>query len=635
MCEHESFDRSLKSSGHTERSCGMGCTVSSQAGFDGVVDPKQRQLRKTIFQLEAENSQHRKSSKHLTKNLVNDEYHRSVYEVYEMDQEKVLGEGRFGKVIVAQHKVSRKKYAVKCINVAHAISESAMQEFLQEVGIHKTLDHPNIARLQEVYSTEATIFMVMDLCSGGDLLSRCELFAGPHRTYSENTARTIIRRVVSAARYCHDKGVTHRDLKLDNICYTDLGEDADVKVVDFGLSTLFEPNKLLHEKVGTCFYQAPEVIKGAYSNLCDMWSIGVITYMLLGGRPPFCAATNDGVRTRIKWGKFKFTSPFFDAVSDQAKDFISKLMQVSVSKRLTAEQALNHPWLAKEKSQEPLNPTVVVNLIRFRDLGKLHKLALEVVARSLEQNQISALKEEFGKLDPECRGEITRDAFVQAVIELPQSELGVTMSEKEAGSVFDELDINRAGSLPFNTYLAGALAYQQLDEAQIQLAFDRLDYNRKGFIAVDDLAMIVGDLMTESELLQALKDTHSDGDSTISKAKFFQLMVSHFKAVNLASITAPPPPPSLERVGSSDSATGPVRTNSKLSLLSMVQRASKLSLERMLMEEKNQHESNNTDAHLGHSESNHTDTHLGHDIAPNFDGLPTALDSSQFDGIEF
>merc|ERR1712000_656975 len=188
-----------------------------------------------------------------------------------------------------------------------------------EVDILTQVDHPNIISLEEVFDTPDTLYLVMELITGGELFDKITEIGA----YSEQTAAELVKNIVSAVKYLHDRGIAHRDLKPTNLLLKDDEDLTNVKIADFGLSKIMGDNTMMQTACGTPIYVAPEVLSGeAYEKEVDMWSIGVITYILLCGFPPF-----------------------FDDVSDQAKDFIDNLLLVDPALRLTAEQALEHPWL--------------------------------------------------------------------------------------------------------------------------------------------------------------------------------------------------------------------------------------------------------------------------------------------------
>lgn len=220
--------------------------------------------------------------------------------------------------------------------------------------------------------------------------------------------------MLSAVRYLHHKGIVHRDLKFENFLFSSTEIDSELKMIDFGLSKHFQFGEVHTESVGTPYTVAPEVIRGSYDERCDIWSMGVITYLLLCGDPPFggCGGPEsmETVRANILKGKFKFEpDDIWRPVSAAAKDFVSALLVVDPKQRPTARQAQKHPWLiewaGKEKKEvdTELNPNVVKALVTFKEYSDMRKLLCEVLSFTLLPDQIRGLQKEFEKIDTEVR----------------------------------------------------------------------------------------------------------------------------------------------------------------------------------------------------------------------------------------
>jgi len=262
----------------------------------------------------------------------------AITEEYEMLE--CIGNGHFAKVRKGRHRVTGELVAVKIIT-KHAASKMKMLK--AEVDIMTKLNHPNVVRLHKVVDTETKLYLVMELLTGGELFDR--IVARGH--YSEADARTLTRTIVSTMGYLHSQGVAHRDLKPENILLASEDENAGIKITDFGLSRLIEDQGLMTTACGTPGYVAPEVITHeAYSTQIDMWSVGVIVYILLCGFPPFYGENDAQMFRKIRSAQYKFLQPYWDGISAEAKDFVAKLLVVDPEKRLTAKQALQHSWLA-------------------------------------------------------------------------------------------------------------------------------------------------------------------------------------------------------------------------------------------------------------------------------------------------
>lgn len=263
---------------------------------------------------------------------------------YELGKE--LGRGGFSVVRRAKNKLNGEEVAVKCINKKN-LKKDELQLLTREINIMQKLRHKSIIQLMDIFETSTELFLVLELVSGGELFDQIV----ERGSYSEKDASDLIRQVLEGIDYMHRHGVVHRDLKPENL----LCASANViKIADFGLSKDVESGNL-QTSCGTPSYVAPEVLLGGqYDNEVDIWSIGVITYVLLCGFTPFYGDNQRQLFERILHAKFDFPSPEWDDVSPSAKDFIKKVLVVNPADRLTAEQSLKHPWIVEQAPKRAL-----------------------------------------------------------------------------------------------------------------------------------------------------------------------------------------------------------------------------------------------------------------------------------------
>uniref|UniRef100_A0A7S0J9G7 Protein kinase domain-containing protein n=1 Tax=Calcidiscus leptoporus TaxID=127549 RepID=A0A7S0J9G7_9EUKA len=253
-----------------------------------------------------------------------------------------LGSGHFAKVKLGEHVKTGKTCAVKIIK---KLSGSKATLIKTEVDILKKVNHPYIVKCYDVIDHEETnkLYLFMELMSGGELFDR--IVDKGHFTEQDAMVTTI--KLIDAINYLHSLGIAHRDLKPENMLMTDSSADAEVKITDFGLSKFFdEQSKVMQTPCGTPGYIAPEVLRmKGYGKECDVWSLGVIIYILLCGFPPFYAENDAQLYEKIKRGEYEFLRPYWDPISDLAKDLIRKMLTVDPHKRITCEEALQHEWL--------------------------------------------------------------------------------------------------------------------------------------------------------------------------------------------------------------------------------------------------------------------------------------------------
>ncbi|XP_031678336.1 calcium/calmodulin-dependent protein kinase type IV [Oncorhynchus kisutch] len=297
----------------------------------------------------------------------------SMEEFYTMGPE--LGRGATSVVFRTEEKQTQKPYAAKVLK--KTIDKKIVRT---EIGVLLRLSHPNIIRLKEIFETETDIALILELVTGGELFDRIV----ERGYYSERDAAHVIKQILEAVAYLHDNGVVHRDLKPENLLYADLSLDAPLKIADFGLSKIIDEQVTMKTVCGTPGYCAPEILRGnAYGPEVDMWSVGVILYILLCGFEPFFDPRGDQyMYSRILNCDYEFVSPWWDEVSLNAKDLVSKLIVQDPHKRLTVKEALEHPWVLGKAARFSHMDTTQRKLQEFNARRKLKAIMKAVVATS-------------------------------------------------------------------------------------------------------------------------------------------------------------------------------------------------------------------------------------------------------------
>lgn len=379
------------------------------------------------------------------------------------------------------HKSSGCRSAVKSLSLVNMTARQS-QLLYNEVSIYLSLDHPNITRLIEVYEDEAAIHLVMELCTGRELYERlCT-----NRRYTEEQGKKVVYEMLSAINYCHQHCICHRDLKLENWVYSNVSEDAPVKLIDFGFARIFTPGVPMTAMHGTVYYVSPEVMDGCYREKCDIWSIGVIAYMLLSGSPPFNGSYDHEILVKIKRAAYSFQGPRWQGVSPEAIDFISKLLKKDPEQRMSAASALQHPWL-RQRASRPVAASILSSMLSFSSKSVLRRATLGLVAFSVNSDVINELAQEFHELDRFGTGTIAKET----IIEVLSSQLGI--AAEQALDVFHKMDLTGNGEVQYSEFLAATLeAKIELDQALIRSAFQKLDIEHCGRIKTDSLRAVIG-----------------------------------------------------------------------------------------------------------------------------------------------
>eukprot|EP00457_Paulinella_chromatophora_P006463 gb/GEZN01006481.1/.p1 GENE.gb/GEZN01006481.1/~~gb/GEZN01006481.1/.p1 ORF type:complete len:336 (+),score=52.33 gb/GEZN01006481.1/:70-1077(+) len=288
-----------------------------------------------------------------------------------------LGEGNFAIVRRAVRKADHQEFAVKCIK-KRRLKPEELQATHDEVEILQKIHHPNCVQLFAVFDTKKDLYMVMELLTGGELFDRIV----EKESFSEKQAVGVIKSVAEALSYLHANGISHRDLKPENLLLSDHTDNATIKLTDFGLAKFrFQGGPLMITACGTPGYVAPEVLKGhPYGTEVDVWSLGVILYILLCGFPPFYHPQTAELYKAIKAGKYDFPDEFFKNITDNAKDLIRRCLTVQPEARITSKGILSHPWIVGKAATRALGSGFTENLRVLQCKRRLRRTVQAIVA---------------------------------------------------------------------------------------------------------------------------------------------------------------------------------------------------------------------------------------------------------------
>ncbi|XP_066361661.1 LOW QUALITY PROTEIN: calcium-dependent protein kinase 15-like [Miscanthus floridulus] len=432
-----------------------------------------------------------------------------------------LGRGQFGVTYLATHKPTGRRYACKSIATRKLAHRDDVDDVRREVQImHHLTGHRSIVELRGAYEDRHSVNLVMELCEGGELFDR--IIARGH--YSERAAAALCREIVSVVHSCHSMGVMHRDLKPENFLFLNKREDSPLKATDFGLSVFFKPGEQFRDLVGSAYYVAPEVLKRRYGAEADIWSAGVILYILLSGVPPFWAENEDGIFDAVLRGHIDFASDPWPSISNSAKDLVKKMLRQDPKERLTAAEILNHPWIREdgEASDKPLDITVISRMKQFRAMNKLKKVALKVVAENLSEEEIVGLKEMFKSLDTDNSGTITLEELRAG---LPK--LGTKISESEIRQLMEAADVDGNGTIDYVEFISATMHMNRLEkDDHIFKAFEYFDKDHSGHITVDELeeALKKYDMGDEATIKEIIAEVDTDHDGRINYQEFVAMM---------------------------------------------------------------------------------------------------------------
>lgn len=472
----------------------------------------------------------------------------------------VLGAGSFGVVREALEIATGKKYACKTIPKNPKRGKCTPRYLLKlqsevdaMVQLGTSLD---AVFLKDVFEDNENVHLVMEVCTGGSILDRLE-----RERYTERRVATIMRSIFRFIAQCHAKGLIYRDVKPDNFLFSTADPDSAVKATDFGLSIRHWPwEEAVRSRSGTPAYMAPEVVCQEYDQRCDLWSAGILMYQLLTGKFPFW----ENVRSCTLQEVWKAilneevdleSSDVKNAMSEPARDLLSRLLQRNPDLRPSAAEVLEHPWIKNKETAPdmPLGGSVVQRLQRFATYGHLKQMVLKMIADELEGNRgdgapspadgavsagdalerfgmdLAQMKQLFAALDSEGSGRVQGAQLAQGL-----RQLGYDVVDTEGEQLLAGLDVNHDGNVTFDEFAACLVDWRQLQENKrwaewVELAFNKFDANQDGYIGLDELMAQLSEQETQSErLLEAkrmLREADLNGDGRISREEFCDLLV--------------------------------------------------------------------------------------------------------------
>jgi calcium-dependent protein kinase len=435
-----------------------------------------------------------------------------------------IGQGSYGSVTKGTNKSTGVVRAIKTISKSQVKN---IDRFRQEISIMKQMDHPNIIKLFETFEDNRNIYLVMELCTGGELFDR--IIELGHLT--EHQAAVLMQQILRAIYYMHQNKVMHRDLKPENFLFAtkESIEKSPLKIIDFGLSCRFEPDQQMSTKAGTPYYVAPQVLAGKYDESCDVWSCGVIMFILLCGYPPFYGDTDAEVLRKVREGVFTFNPTDWKSISDDAKDLIRKMLQFNPKDRFTAEQALNHIWVKKTAPKAvdaPLESTHFENLKNFRAQNKLMKAALHIIAQQMPDSEVANLKNIFTSIDKNGDGQLTVAELMDGIQKsgMNSDKLGVDIKE-----IINNIDSNASGVIDYTEFVAATLEKKKyMREDRLWSAFRVFDIDGNGTISREELRKILlggnVDVEGDKSLDDVIREVDTDGDGEISFDEFVKMM---------------------------------------------------------------------------------------------------------------
>jgi calcium-dependent protein kinase len=449
---------------------------------------------------------------------------RKDYEV-----QKVLGKGSFGEVYLCKHKSTGVCRAIKEIPRGRNLqTEDDRLHFLREVEILARVDHPNIAKVYELYEDLDYFAVVSELISGGELFE----YIVETKRLTESMAASVMLQLLSSLQYLHKCEIVHRDLKPENILLDQKPTSPDnlnIKIIDFGASATH--TKGLHTVIGSLHYLAPEVYTMNYTEKCDMWSAGCILYVLLSGTMPFNGKTESQLRAEVENEDPKMTGALWKAISFEGKDFIRALLTKNPAIRPSAEQAISHSWLTKYARKRGNSTDAALAIDSLKQYSSRNKLrsavSLFVATYVVTREEKQQLTDIFTSLDTDHNGVLTSDELISGLKTLRSPE----ESEALVETILTQVDLDHSGAINYSEFLSCVLdTNRKLSEEMLRKAFKLIDKDGSGKLDIRELKELLGVGLIGNEALWAemMLTADKNGDGEIDVEEFVQLMRSSY-----------------------------------------------------------------------------------------------------------
>lgn len=432
---------------------------------------------------------------------------------------EIIGEGSFGKVYLVKSKqFESKKFAMKVIKLEFI----EYIDSLKEINVLKTLDHINIIKIYEYFHDTFYIYIISELCTGGELFSKLKSLGN----FDEKSTKVIMKQVLSAVFYCHSKNIIHRDLKPQNILIEDLDE-LWVKIIDFGTCEIFNKH-LPPECTGTLFYMAPEIVNmEKYNEKCDLWSCGVIMYYLLSGQLPFKGINEKEVVENIKKAHPSFEDEIWFGISDEARDLISKMLIKVPKKRISAEDALKHPFLKmdiEDKNASKLSLHKICDKVEnFKYEKLMQNMVMAYIVRSISKSkEFYKLKNTFNSLDRNFDGRLSKEEIIEEFKKIMTEEKAL-----ESVTKFFNYVNNEDKYISYEEFLRATIDRNiLLSKKNLISTFTIFDINKDGKICVNDLKNLLNieaDLV-DNQMKKIISDCDENNDGEVDLEEFLHLM---------------------------------------------------------------------------------------------------------------
>ena len=435
---------------------------------------------------------------------------------------KDLGHGSYGQVKKVKHKQLGEIRAMKITNKKSDSSK-------YEIEILRKISHPNITNIFEIFADSKKYYVIMEFLEGGELFEAITSIG----SFTEASACKVMKQILSAVYYLHSNRIVHRDLKPENIMLTQKPKNGNyqIKLIDFGTAKIFKPGKKMNKFIGTSYYIAPEVLKERYDEKCDVWSCGVILFILLCGYPPFNGNTNVDIFHAIQNQNPIFGGEEWEDITSEAKDLIKLMLKKNPNERLTAEMCLRHKWFRMlddtdkknhNKNFKQIQLNAIAHMSQFVNENRFKQAVLQFISTQFNiQKEEGDLRDLFKSMDVSGTGQLTKDEFSKKLVEL----YGENDGKEMASNIFNSLDLDGSGKISYDEFLSAMINSKKVvTEERLEKAFKMFDKDNSGKLSVKEIRNVFGG--TEQQWKQVIDEVDLNNDGEVDFGEFKIMMVN-------------------------------------------------------------------------------------------------------------
>ena len=436
---------------------------------------------------------------------------------------KDLGHGSYGQVKKVKHKQLGEIRAMKITNKKSDSSK-------YEIEILRKISHPNITNIFEIFADSKKYYVIMEFLEGGELFEAITSIG----SFTEASACKVMKQILSAVFYLHSNRIVHRDLKPENIMLTQKPKNGNyqIKLIDFGTAKIFKPGKKMNKFIGTSYYIAPEVLKERYDEKCDVWSCGVILFILLCGYPPFNGNTNVDIFHAIQNQNPIFGGEEWEDITPEAKDLIKLMLKKNPNERLSAEMCLKHKWFKMlddieknkhgNKNFKQIQLNAINHMSQFVNENRFKQAVLQFISTQFNiQREEGDLRELFKSMDVSGTGQLTKEEFSKKLVEL----YGENDGKEMASNIFNSLDLDGSGKISYDEFLSAMISSKKVvTEERLEKAFKMFDKDNSGKLSVKEIRNVFGG--TEEQWKHVINEVDLNNDGEVDFGEFKIMMVN-------------------------------------------------------------------------------------------------------------